>query len=181
MEYIDQSAQSIRYSLIEGAVPKAAFRILEEQTIEWNGLTITPAILGESHLIVFQSGLERLNEICACSPIEIDSSYQIHQSEVLLTNLPQPLTHVWSGYQYRFNYKLVPLEEEKTHHDSFVRSENSAICEEFVFPTMVSNLSRPATTVCVKGVGTDLHTFTSHSYPNENRTVITNSFLISLS
>lgn len=176
MEYTDQTSGAIRLYLARGNFDIAQFTVLNEQTIEHNGITVRFGILGESHFVRFEQGGEVLNEICACVDAKIENPQDILAHDFLPNLHTVPVTAAFGGrtYSFTFTYADWPHGEEKLAQLRTQQNEPNTHVLTYEFPKHDNHEHQGITEVYIT-TGESIEICTVHSYPNEHMMVFTES------
>ncbi len=171
MEYIDQSANNLILTLIEGKLDFSQFNILKEMSFSCKECKIVLRIIGGSHLITYRMGDLTLHEIFACNRVK-------KETPILLSG---PLDKVYGShslmlsntYQYDFSVKKGDLDTEAENIkkiESIIQAEEENT-RGLVFDFPGNETGTPKTMVLLKHEGCKINISTVHSYPNENTVV----------
>lgn len=177
--YVDQSAQQLQLSLVEGNLDEAQFTIVQREHFKFrDDIAVHAMIIGASHVITIAHGDYRLHEVFACvSPVV--RSKLLHfgtlaqvQGEFALT-----LPH---GIRYEFSASLNQLSQHREAIDRRLRADGMHSGERVInliaeFPPR-SGESSARTAVSVARQRHDtlaLSIATIHEYPNEDAAVFT--------
>jgi len=179
MQYIEQSAGSIRLCVVKGSFDYAQLTILSEENITWNNILVRIGVLGESHFIQFTTGIEVLNEVCACISVVTLEESEVFVNDFLPNVNEKSLTTHFSDFVYTFDFgyhtweKGIKLLGKLTERD---REEKNVFEITHTFPANNKKCAEPVTQIFViqKEI---LQISTFHTYPNEQIIVSTKSIL----
>lgn len=175
MDYIQQSADSIRLYFSDGNPNINQFKILKSDSVFFGDLTINYGILGESHFVqVAKNGLTR-TEICACVEGKFTPSDQIIFKS-LIKELPED-SYNQEKLNYSFTYKKLSGKEARDQLSLFLLDKDSKDVRylEQSFKARFFFLKKAITAVKVQYTGNIVSVETVHTYPNENTSVFTYS------
>lgn len=177
--YKDQSASELRFTLVRGCLDDRRFHILQSGSLEGGFLKVEARIIGASHYISFSTKDFLLNEIFACESIETSANI------AYCGPLDQIKGSVSLGLSYGLNYSFHVRTVDTTEKPYNPRNIIEAMAEVkglgllYEFP-VIDNTPTPLTTVGVyfKNLGEKPDkevciVETAHSYPNENKVVLT--------
>lgn len=174
--YIDQSPDALRLTINEGDLDRSQFQLLSEQNCSLAGITISAAVIGASHIVSYDTGAFRLNEIFACTGLENVSAWSL--AELVKT----PIVRQYPGFCYEFRVERVPWSDpEPARLTKMVRAASSSRNLEAIrlvvdFPS--GGLSVTPKTVVIGDASKGAIRFTTaHSYPNVRGLVISHSVL----
>lgn len=178
LEHVDQSAQSIRYALLSGALEMNQFSVMLKKTIKWQNATVNIHILAESHLVSVENNTEILHEVCACT--EIDSGLSTELTNTMLVDMKNTLIKTTNEFLYTFHSAYMSLSqnstfiEEMTKRASRHTQKKSATVLMHTFASDNNQTESPVTLVHVEA-GEFLRIRSIHTYPNEDTFVLTDS------
>ena len=177
MNYTEQTADSIRYCLLEGNIDHSQFTILKTKKILWNDLELNLHILGESHFIQFVSQNDILNEICPCTDFVTSPKEKVIFNDLLPNIEKESISAEYSGYAYTFHSEYHNWEEgmQLLNECILKEAQNDEVIESsYIFPTTDGESVLPITQVFIT-TNEDLGVHTFHTYPNEKIIVFTSS------
>ncbi len=171
MEYLDQSANNLILTLVEGKLDLSQFNILKEVSFSCKECKIVLRIIGGSHLITYRMGDLILHEIFACNRVKKETA-------ILLSG---PLNKVYGNhslmlsntYKYEFSAKKCKLIDEAgsiEKIESIINTEAEKT-KGIVFEFPGNDTGIPKTMVLLEHEGCKIKISTVHSYPNENNVV----------
>jgi hypothetical protein len=175
MDYIQQSADSIRLYFSDGNPNINQFKILKSDSVFFGDLTINYGILGESHFVqVAKNGLTR-TEICACVEGKFNSSDQVIFKS-LIKDLPDASYDI-ERLNYSFTYKKLLGKDAKKQLSLFLLDKDSKDVNYLQqnFKARFFFLPKAITAIKVQYTGNTVSVETVHTYPNENTSVFTYS------
>jgi len=153
MQYIDQSYKDLRLTLTS-SINLDHFSLLRSKTIKLEGLTLTLYIIGESHIIHYQSKYQSFYEIFACQCIEND--------DILLSStLDELMQNSLDLPNYKYSFALCVLSEAQEEQNTYDHSLT------FTFP------KNSVTSIGVKLQNKHIAIKTLHSYLNEQKYIYT--------
>ena len=184
MNYLEQTANTIRIFLVEGNFSKEQFNLLKESSCTWKNILINFGILGESHFVNFLH-TERdvptsFTEICACTSASFNPETSTLHLSNYLSELPMtPITQIWNAYTYTFVHKKVKYNDSKKLVANLLaqKSKSDTVLLEYTFPGKTFFHTKPLTAIGITTTDTEISIQTVHTYPNENISVFTNSTL----
>lgn len=178
IEYIDQSAQALCLSLIEGGLDKERFTVIQSGRFAAGDLRIKASIIGSSHLLEFTAGAASFYEVFACMDGLDASQTTFHKP---LKDIAGPVELILHCCRYSFTSEVCGRQEGKAKLKRLERAAALANAGEngvglaYEFPT--ERIDAPKTIVVARfDSGTDnIEIETAHSYPNEDTIVFTKS------
>lgn len=174
-EYIEQTADDLRFYLLTESVDETQFLILGEQRLEWGDYEVTLNILGESHLVTVAGNSGFLQEICACTDVSAPESVIITGG--MLHDLPGSFAHRSGALGYAFHQQS-GLISEHTDHLATLQAlplTKPTCTAAYTFSTHPSHGPHEPVTIVNAEVEHTLTIRTLHTYPNEDRFMFTKS------
>lgn len=174
MKYIDQTSNQLRLYLSDGAADVSAFTIISEAHVETNTCKIHYGILTESHFVIIEHNHCILNEVLACSEIALNRA-DTYGIEDMLKKSFQRSCNDTSVYEF----KLSVLDSNAAIHELHAlrekRSEENTHYLEHTFPTSSADEFPAVTEVYVSTTEKDILVQTVHTYPNEEKVIMSRS------
>ena len=167
MKYIYQSVDDLVLQYIEGNFDTSALNVIKTYNINFNSrYNIELAIIGASHYISIKNkkGERLLTEVFACLELKLENTirifpnFNVHKDSC---TLPDKILEysVFSTYTEKIN--SLDLNYFKKHNDL-----------TYSFKSM-NELDATTAIIFTKNSEDSFHIKTLHSYPNENKLVIT--------
>jgi len=174
VEYVDQSASGLALNVIEGTVDFGQFTVFRAGSIGGLQITVRAAIIGASHVLVFESQGATLTEVFACTEARGGPNRILFGPLGDLLNATTELTFA-DGRRYRFRASL----ERPSAVKRLRRRANGLhrLLLNFRFPPRTDRRARPETIVAVAHTRRRVRAETAHFYPQEGHAVITSSEL----
>lgn len=182
MEYVDQSADLLRFYLIRGMVNVQALTVLRQTSFAWSGLQIEAGILGASHYLrIDEKGQEPLFEIFACAELKEAASLITSGP---LQSIKSSIVSKIGSLEYSFVPRRVSWREGERQLEVMLKEANSAHAEQgtfglhFEFPSNTPEAAHKPITV-IRGSYTPSRCLvrTAHCYPNEETIVLTTTVI----
>ena len=198
--YKDQSIHALRYYFAAELVDSSSFRILNSAEISLGPITAYFHILGESHLITFQSNGNSFSELVSCSleNLEIADSKKTSPNPLLLSDRENfSYRSEDHSFDYHFQSEKCSIENQSDSLNALLSQTPSGTCrieQEFpdsaVTPSESKNRNYPAKTIvdcCCRriensqsqpaedGIHFDINTW--HIYPQEQKFLKTRTLL----
>jgi hypothetical protein len=172
--YVDQSASGLALNLIDGAVDLEQFTVFRAGRVGGREATIRAAIIGASHVLVFETAGGTLTEVFACTEARGAPSRLLFGALGDLLNATTELTFA-DGRRYRFKASLeAPSAVERVRRR---KTGAGRLRLDFRFPPQADRRARPETIVAITRGSHHLFAETAHYYPQEGHSVITSSQL----
>ncbi len=159
------SVSTLCYRLIEGPVCLAPLRILATREIAWAACNVTIYVLGTSHAIVIENGLQTVTELLTCCP-PVDACSVIRETRVLQSST---LSARVSGFACRSRIKPFELFGSWRPPGRF----SSANSLRVGFPP--NGIIAPETAICWEVSANRLIVETIHTYPEEDLGMLSRS------
>lgn len=181
--YIDQSAEVLRLTVLEGALDVSQFSILSQGEAHNDRYAVQAGIIGASHFLsVTLPDGRQLHEVFACTDVD-SPSRRVFYGPVGKT--PGGVAvKLFENAAYSFTPRLTPwgegvalLEELEDTARRASQSKSPVIGLSFDFPIQSGDSRVPKTIVCVKLEDHAVTANTVHAYPNEDTIVFTTTFL----
>lgn len=172
MEYVEQSADTLRLYVVSGAVDLDQFTILKESNLYWDSVPVSFGVLGASHFLKLQLAENSFYEICACTDGKFPDTSKLHISKWL-----HPETTVTeienSSIVYTHDVHFFDLREINPT-DRFNDYTNT---QKVSFPVSGHESEAAVTLVGIK-LNNQLRIRSIHTYPDECTAVETNSIIV---
>jgi hypothetical protein len=182
MDYVDQSADGLRFYLTADDVDVEPFTVISSQCFRWNQRVIDFGILGASHYLKINfGGGQFLTELFACADIETQTA---SIKSAPFGNLPAKVEVPFAQSIYRFTPRLVSWSEGEAELEELRQDIDRASAQhrtwglEHQFPSLPGDdeTKPPLTLVHVQSKG-QLTLRTAHCYPNDEQIVFTTTTL----
>lgn len=180
-EYLDQSASGLQLSVVDGDFNKDQLSILMSETMHFGPLKIDAAVIGASHCISMTGPDFLIHEVFACLDVEASKLAYCGKLGSVLGSIKLNI----NGYRYKFYLpRIYTFDEEITFlqwkelqnlADLMKRDEGIGL--RFQFPNDEGFMNPPETIVIARKIDGRLTFQTLHSYPNEQRIVLTKSIM----
>ena len=181
VEYKEESVAHLRLTLVEGQIDESQLNIIEETELQHKEVRIKLAIIGSSHFVMVKVGSWELSEIFACTQFSTPQPYKFFGPLSLLREGGVNFSFD-NGAHYVFSARITSDSGELNRLETLADSTETGSLQvglSFEFPSSVeikSNLL-PKTVIWV---GYDVEqrqivVKTAHSYPNEEKVVITST------
>lgn len=175
MEYVDQSADSIRLYVGTGSPDISQFKILKEVVFKVHNTTVSFGILGTSHYVKTSRNDTSLTEICACVEGEFTPEDNLIVEDEL-SNLPNgafsSLTHGYSFRSRTLQHDEIASMVAKLRQ---LRTKKDTQYLELAFRGKYFFSKKPVTEIYVTHNHNQIEAQTIHTYPNERSAVFTES------
>lgn len=167
-DFIDQSPDALRLSIVEGTLDRTTFTHLGSGIFAYLGVQVDATVIGASHIVSFKTDTFLLNEVFACVGLSGVSSWTLDDL------VSQPLERQLPGMHYEFTARHVAWgdtepSEVATLSDAAQRSkETGGIGVVQDFP--VGSFSVTPKTILVGYASQDRQGVvmeTVHSYPTQ--------------
>jgi len=166
----DQSSKDLRFHLLYESLNKTNLTILEKKSIDLGeGVAVEAAIIGESHYISFKHNGETLfTELLACIDMSTQhTDFDVYTNVSSLNVKRQPL-----GY----SINIRTLKADQKIIDTFGSSSRDLIHLNYLFDNKDFDVEAKTEIKIMMNVDM-LEIYTLHSYPNEDKIVLTESKL----
>jgi len=179
LHYVDQSAQELRLSVVQGPIDTSQLQIISESSIPLGDFSVDAFIIGASHCIQFKiKGVVVLTEVLACVKLDVDNTLvnSVRNVSKFRYNLHDVTYEFGShrGTSEAYNTKYASL-LEKAAVLSTHKQDTGLI---HVFPSVNADPFIPATVVCVDACRKGhIYIDTVHAYPNEDMLVFTKTVI----
>ena len=179
MIYVDQSADNLRLSVVQGPIDLSQLHVISTTTLTLNATEyiLLMGIIGASHyiMLVTNEGEVVLTEVLACLSLEaentlLDSVRDVRALSLNVGNVHYAFTsdkYMWCTGKHKFE-QLVNLTK---------CTNNTSASLSYVFPTNKKTLFKPTTIVTAVVSGHLITIKTVHAYPNEDALVFTRTIL----
>jgi hypothetical protein len=182
MQYVDQSADLLRFYLIHGMVDVEALTVLKQTSFFWSGLRVEAGILGASHYLrIDEEGHQPLFEIFACA--ELKEAVSLVTSGPL-ANIKSNIVSKVGSLEYSFVPQRMPWREGARQLEVLLEDASSAKAEDnsfslhFEFPSDVPNpVHKPITVLRGNYRHSRCLVRSAHCYPNEETIVFTTTVI----
>ena len=175
MEYVDQSADSIRLYVGTGSPDISQFKILKELVFRIKDISIDFGILGTSHYVKISHKDKTMTEICACVEGEFDPEDNIIVGEKLSDLVDGQFQNQQLGYSFsstRLKDNEVSSKVARLHQ---LRIKKDTQYLELAFRGKHFFSKKPVTEIYVTHKNNQIIAQTIHTYPNEQSAVYTQS------
>lgn len=182
-EYIDQSPDALRLTLVDGSIDLSGFHVYEKQTLRCGELTVEARVIGASHIISYSIGDTQLHEVFACiSPPPQTTTGWVEISAYSWAGLGQPVERSFNGFGYSFHAYMVPWSDPEPKEITALlnRCHNPVAENEF---GLVQHFPQGKCVVTPKTIIVGSHMSggviieTAHSYPNVRGLVLSRTRL----
>ncbi len=176
--YLDQSALGLKLNVIDGALNRNQFALLEKDSVTIKtGLTVEAAIIGGSHILTVKSESAgvHFHEVFACTDIKTESRLAYFGP---LQKVAGKQDLIFNGnIHYTFSAQFLDWDPFKAKIDEIETRAREA-CDLPSSIGLIHDFPRkgkrvPKTVVLMEETGKEIEIKTVHSYPNENSLVLT--------
>lgn len=167
MKYIDQSAKSLRLSIMEKEYNPKNLTILTTKNEKIRNTNITYGILGESHYLKIFNKNFFFSEILACIEMESEGiSLDTNKKEIKT----EFYTYTFEKETVEWNYKA---------KEKYIRFE-TYFTDKIEFPSKEKQKFKPITALILTktSYSKEIIFESMHAYPNENKLVFSKSIIV---
>lgn len=171
MEYIDQSHEELNLFFSQKASDLKSFKVISESHFDTPNFKIHFGVLTESHFAIIETGNETINEIFACTDIDLPGVDKHDIDSIADEGFNKEL----DNHTYEFKCEILPYSECESilKHFRAKRSQINTQYQIFDFPNDDDPL--PALTEVYVTVNGVVKVESLHTYPNEDKAVFSTS------
>jgi len=173
LAFMDQYSTDLKLNLIYEPLDKSSLTVLKMQKVDiLYGFSIEAAVIGESHYVTLLfNNIEIFSELLAC----IDLSAQHKNLEILAcTESNNFISHVVSDMHYAIDINIVEANQKII--EAFSKTSKVLVNLSYKFENQEYEIEAK-TEIKIVLIEENLLIETLHSYPNENKIVLSRSSL----